>query len=277
MTHLDFIPPIFTKVFAKLFRQKDSNFHKKKEYSSYELASKECQKNAYENIELCDMVAEKTANYRNQLCLQLTPLSSNVSFLLAAINNIRATNHTSSFTILDFGGACGVHYFEIKKFLPESLDIKWIVIETTQMVNSAKTHNLETEGLTFRDSLENLPPIDFIYSSGALQYTSKPYNILEQLLKIDANYILFNRMMFNDDVREIITIQTSLLSENGPGPMPKYYIDKKISYPHTTLSFHHFNSFVSKNYKLVWIFSESSGSHKIGNETIIGRGLYYSK
>ena len=139
------------------------------------------------------------------------------------------------------------------------------------MVQSAKAKNLETNELTFLDSFTNLPSIDFIYSSGALQYTPDPYGFLEQLLKIDAHSILFNRMMFNEHDRDIVTIQTSLLSENGHGFMSEKYSDKKVSYPHTTLSYHKFNLMVSRYYRLVWIFEEASGSHDIKNESIIGR------
>jgi putative methyltransferase (TIGR04325 family) len=144
-------------------------------------------------------------------------------------------------------------------------------------VKSAKAKELETNELTFQDSLSNLPPIDFIYSSGAIQYTPEPYLCLESLLKINANYILFNRTMFNENDRDIITVHTTLLSENGHGRLPMNYIDKKVSYPHTTMSFRKFNSMISEFYKLRWMFEETSGSHKVGKETIIGRGLYFSQ
>ena len=62
-----------------------------------------------------------------------------------------------------------------------------------------------------------------------------------------------------------------------PAAFRKKYTDKKVSYPHTTLSYHKFNLMVSRYYMLVWIFEEASGSHDIKNESIIGRGLYISK
>jgi hypothetical protein len=125
--------------------------------------------------------------------------------------------------------------------------------------------------------MNDLPKIDFIYSSCALHYTSNAYMFLEDLLKIGANFILFNRMMFNENDKDLITIQTSLLSDNGPGLMPAKYTDKIMSYPHTTLSFNKFNSTVLKHYKLNWVFNEATGNFKIGNEPIIGRGLFYVK
>lgn len=272
----DFIPPIILKAGKKILRNEKDNVNIEVEYDSYESAQIECVKGDYQNIELCNMIADKTIIYRDTLSQQTNTLNSTNVFLLSAINHIRITHSLKSITILDFGGACGAHFFEIRKFLPETIQLKWIVVETPQMVLSAKTKNIETKELTFLDNMNNLPQIDFIYSSGALQYTSKPYGFLEDLLKIGANSILFNRMMFNENDRDLITIQTSSLSTNGPGQMPKQYTDKIMTYPHTTLSFNKFNSIVLKTYKLTWIFNDVTGSYKIGNEPIIGRGLFYS-
>ncbi len=273
----DFIPPIILKTRNKILRKEKDKSILEEVFDSYESAQTKCVTGDYQNIELCNMIADKTIIYRDSLIKQPNTLNATNVFLLAAINNIRITNSLKSLTILDFGGACGAHFFEIKRFLPETFHLKWIVVETPQVVLSAKSKKIETNELTFVDNLNNLPIIDFIYSSCTLHYTSKPYEFLENLLKIGANFILFNRMTFNENDKDLITIQKSLLSDNGPGPIPKQYTDKLIYYPHTTLSFIKFNSIVLKKYKLTWIFNEASGSYKINNEAIIGRGLYYTK
>lgn len=275
----DFIPPIILKARNKILRKEKDNGIIEKVYDSYQSAQTKCVTGDYQNVELCDMIADKTIIFRDSLIQHPNTLNATNVFLLAAINNIRIiriNDSLKSMTILDFGGACGAHFFEIRKFLPETFHLKWIVVETPQMVLSAKSKKIETKELAFVDSLDNLPTIDFIYSSCALQYTSKPYEFLENLLKIGANTILFNRMRFNENDRDLITIQKSSLSDNGPGPMPKQYTDKIMSYPRTTLSFIKFNAIVLKTYKLTWVFNEATGSYKIGNEPIIGRGLFYT-
>ncbi|MBK7964355.1 MAG: hypothetical protein IPK10_02920 [Bacteroidetes bacterium] len=89
---------------------------------------------------------------------------------------------------------------------------------------------------------------------------------------------IFNRMMFNEDDRDFVTVQKSYLSSNGPGKLPQGYQDKLISYPHTTMSFQKFNqTIINKGYECEWIFLESSGSHKIKNENISGKGMLYIK
>ena len=103
----DFIPPIIIKGLKKFYpSNKKIGIEEVKEYSSYEEAQSVCSKGAYQDIELCNMVADKTVIFRDSL---FTLDSTNV-FLLAAINHLRFT--LNSLTILDFGGACGAHYFE---------------------------------------------------------------------------------------------------------------------------------------------------------------------
>jgi putative methyltransferase (TIGR04325 family) len=273
----DFIPPIVFKIRNKILHTEAVNPMHEVVFESYQTAQTKCIVGDYQNVELCDMIAEKTIIYRDSLLKQPNTLNATNVFLLAAINTIRLNDPLKPMTILDFGGACGAHYFEIRNFLPETFQLKWIVLETPQMVLSAKAKNMETKELLFLDNMNDLPKIDFIYSSCALHYTSNAYMFLEDLLKIGANFILFNRMMFNENDKDLITIQTSLLSDNGPGPMPKKYTDKIMTYPHTTLSFNKFNSTVLKHYKLNWVFNEATGNFKIGNEPIIGRGLFYVK
>lgn len=270
----DFIPPVILKVKQKLI-DKEKAHEELKEYNSFESAQKECVQGDYQNIELCEMIADKTVIYRDLINKTTDTLNSTNVFLLAAINELRANHSLNTMTVLDFGGACGAHYFEIKKLLPATFKLKWIVAETSQMVLAAKAKNIETSELTLVDNLNNLPPIDFIYTSCALHYTSNPYGFLNDLLKVNATAVLFNRMMFNENDRDIITIQKSRLQDNGPGPMPLKYSDKLISYPHTTLSFNKFNSIVSRSYELKWSFNEATGNYKLGNEPIVGRGVFY--
>jgi len=272
----DFFPPVIFKIKSKLFNN-NKNSLKKERYISYKDAQANCINNDYQNTELCNVIADKTLIFRDKLIIESNILNSTNVFLLAAILKESNNYQNKLFTVLDFGGSCGTHYFEIRKYLPELFKLKWIVVETEQMVKSALAKKLDNNELIFIDSLNNLPHIDFVYSSCAIQYTSNPYLFLEELLKLGANALIFNRMMFNENDNDIITVQKSFLSENGPGPLPKSYTDKLISYPHTTLSFKKFSESVLQTYRLNWMFNETTGSYKIGNESIIGRGLFYSK
>jgi putative methyltransferase (TIGR04325 family) len=269
MTVNDLIPPVLVKLLKR--------YKNNKEYESYDQAMQVCTAEAYHNIELCNMVADKTIIYKNKLEEKPYNLNSPSVFLVSAINQYISTFSKKELIILDFGGACGAHFFEIKRFIPKDISLKWYVVETTQMVKSAIDKALASDELNFVDSIEKIDTeIDIIHSSGTLHYVPDPYEIINRLVNVKANWIFFNRMMFNRNNRDFITVQKTLLSSNGPGKLPNGYTDRVISYPHNTLGFEKFNSaFVNNNFESEWVFDELSGSYQIGNEKIEGKGLLY--
>ena len=267
---------IIKKIFKKLFVK--NNIQNIKEYNTYEDALNDCStQKAYENIELCCMIADKTINYEKILKDKPYLIKSSNVFLLNAIQLHLLENCKKNITILDFGGACGAHYFETVNLFNNNYNVKWIVVETSEMVKSAKNHGIEDGNLVFIDNMEKINEfIDLIYCSGALQYVSNWKLFLNNLIDIKAKYILFNRMMFNENDRTFITIQKSKLFDNGPGLMPNNYVNKDIYYPHTTISKNEFmNTMTEKDYNLEWIFNENSGKININNEKIVGMGLFY--
>ena len=266
----DFIPPVLAKLVNRYRGHKDIQ-----EFKDYTQAMKSCTSDAYQNTELCNMIAEKTVIHIKKLKEKPFSLNPTDVFLLSAINQYINVHLKKSLTILDFGGACGVHYFEMRRFLSKDISLKWIVLETDQMVKSSIDSGLHSDELVFVTSIEDIKwEIDFVHSSGALQYVPNPYEFTEMLVNLNANVLFVNRMMFNEVDRDFVTIQNSMLSANGPGKLPANYTDRNISYPHTTMSYQKFNS-MSPNYDLEWIFKESSGSYQINDEKIIGRGLLY--
>ena len=251
-----------------------------KEYNSYTEALKDCPtQKAYENTELCCMISEKTINYIKYLESKPYTVKASNIFLVNTIQTYLLEYQTEKITVLDFGGACGAHYFETRKFFGNSFKFKWFVIETPEIVNAAKERKLENEELFFVENIEKIDSIiDLVHSSGTLQYVPDWIEYLDRLIEKQAKFVLFNRMMFNEHDRTFFTIQKSRLSDNGPGPMPKKYEDKDIFYPHATISYKKFHKRIfEKKYTLEWYFEENSGSYQINNEKIIGRGLLYKK
>lgn len=267
----DFVPPVLIKLIRR-----NRETERQREYDNYTLALEDCTVEAYQNIELCNTLADKTNIYLKQLNEKPFTLNPTNVFLLSAINQYITTFSADKINILDFGGACGAHYYEIRRFIPDRISLNWHVVETPQMVLSAIDKKLNNSELHFINSLTDInTKIDFIHSSGVLQYVPDPYLYLIKLIQLKANWVFFNRMMFNENDRDFITIQKSNLSSNGPGPLPEGYSDMVLSYPHTTMSFLKFNTEMLKEYNLEWIFEELSGSYKINNERISGKGLLY--
>lgn len=266
----EFIPPILIKMAKKILEDG-------KVYESYSIAKQVCADDAYQSIELCNMIADKTIIYLEKLKEESLTLTSANAFLLLAIYqyiNIFKCKHLS---VLDFGGACGAHYFEVKSFLPKELSLKWYIVETPQMVKSAIEKQISNSELNFVSQIDEIKnDINFIYSSCALHYVPDPYEISKMLLNTKADYIFFNRMFFNENDKEFVTVQKSFLSSNGPGKLPKGYTDRTIKFPHTTISFPKFNSFFKKNkYDMEWIIEDSSEIYQIKKEKIVTKGILY--
>ena len=263
----NFIPPILIK-----------HLNRTREYKSYDEAYKKASKDAYENKMLCEIVAKKTNSHIKQLNTKPLQLNAINVFLLSAIQNYFCQTSKKEIHIVDFGGACGVHYFEINRFFSKDYIIKWTVIETTEMVEAAKKNIVGYDGLSFKNKIEDMTDsVDILYSSCALLYTHKPYEFLDKLINVKANWILFNRMMFNAKDRDIYTLQKSTLSSNGPGLLPEGYADAEIKYPHTTLSLPKFKNRLTANYNMEWVFEEKTGVHQINTEDIIGMGMLFKK
>jgi len=270
----EFIPPILNRWLKRVLK-----FENNKEYKNYSQAIEACTSDAYLNVELCNMIADKTVIHAQKLNERPYVLNPANVFLLSAINQYIIDFSTINLTILDFGGACGAHYFDIKRFISKAVSLKWIVVETEQMVRSANEKELGDNELIFVSSVNEIKTdIDLIHSSCTLNYVPDPYTIINELIRVNAKWVLFNRMMFNENDRDFVTVQKSFLSSNGPGNLPAEYHDKILSYPHTTLSFQRFNSsFINNGYDLDWIFDELSGSYQIKNEKIIGKGMLYKR
>jgi len=259
----DFIPPIFIKLF-KLTH----------EYKSYHESFNKANKGAYENKILCQVVAEKTSRFVRELNTKPYQLDATNVFLLATIQNYFNETKKKEIRIVDFGGACGIHYYEVLSFIPKDYIVKWTVIETKEMVASAKKFGCGNQNLDFiSDSDEVIGEVDLIYSSCALLYVKNPYLELDKLIKLSAKWILVNRMMFNEEDRDIYTLQKSKLSGNGPGKLPKEYKDIIIKYPHTTLSLPKFINAFNEFYSIEWEFEERTGMHQINFEKVKGLGM----
>jgi putative methyltransferase (TIGR04325 family) len=265
----NFLPPIITDFIRKS--------QKTIKYKNYAEALSFCTMDAYQNEELCNMIADKTLIHIESLKKSPFALNPTTVYLAFALNYFVNAYDKKKITVLDFGGACGSHYYEVRNILPQTILLKWIVVETEQMIRSANSRGFANDELSFMARIEDTTdPIDFAHSSSALQYVPAPYEFLKKLIDIRAKMILLNRMMFNKNDYDIITIQRSFFSSNGPGKLPPKYTDKAIMYPHTTMAIDRINSvMMTSGYKCLSEFDESSGKFSLGKEKILGKGLLF--
>lgn len=152
----------------------------------------------YENEELVDTIFRKTVAY--------DPKGD-----WALVSNVR--------TVLDFGGGAGLHYKLARLQNPE---IRWAVIETEAMVRRAR--ELATDRLKFFSDIgmaaDWLNDIELMHSNGAIQYVPNPIEIVRSLCAVRPAAMVWRRVPTSDGTAEERELQTSFLSDNGPGSLP---------------------------------------------------------
>ena len=137
------IPPLVLDII-----QSKQHAHK---YVNYKDALKLCTESAYEENELIEVILKKTITFKKNI--NKVPISTTSAFSLLSLINPIISNKNGVINVLDFGGACGAHYFQAKTVINDKIKINWAVVETPTMVKHAK--QLETEELRFFDNFKN--------------------------------------------------------------------------------------------------------------------------
>jgi hypothetical protein len=161
----------------------------------------------YENDELVDTIFRKTVAY--------DPKGE-----WALVSDIK--------TVLDFGGGAGLHY---KLARLQNPHIRWAVVETQAMVRRAS--ELATDRLKFFSDVDKaadwLNDVELVHSNGAIQYVPNPIETVRSLCAVRPAAIVWRRVPTNDGAAEVREVQTSFLSDNGPGWLPSVS-DKVVRY-----------------------------------------------
>ncbi len=151
--------------------------------------------------------------------------------------------------VVDFGGSLGSTYFQNKKFLDKLDNVNWNIIEQKHFVDIGK-NKFEDERLKFfyniDECIEKENP-SVLLLSGVLQYIEKPYELLDDILKNNFEYILIDRTPFCK-INEKITLQIV---------PPDIY---EASYPCRFLNEKEFIRYLGdKNYKVIESFCALDG------------------
>ncbi|MDR2095319.1 MAG: methyltransferase, TIGR04325 family [Treponema sp.] len=267
MTYRDLLPPAVFKITKKIFSKQQNYF------SSFNEAENVCFGDGYNTIELCQMVGDKTVIHKNAI---KKPYKIHPTYLLLAgvLSKFHSDYKKDTISILDFGGSCGAVYFEIRPLLGNKIKLEWNVVDLPEMIKSAKAHKLENTELNFFDNIENIPDnVDIVHTSSTLHYVKDAYETISTLIDLNAKYILFNRMLFNETEDDHFIVQHSGYRGIGPGKVPSGYIDKDIDFPVRIMSFKKFSDILEKQYNLEWVYD--IGVKVAGG--FIEKGLLYTK
>jgi len=111
--------------------------------------------------------------------------------------------------VCDFGGSLGSTYYQNKKFLDKLDDVSWSVVEQSHFVDVGKK-DFENDRLKFYHTVGECvkkEDANILVLSSVLQYIEKSYDLLDDCLKNNFDYILIDRTSFSKK-NETITLQT---------------------------------------------------------------------
>ena len=151
--------------------------------------------------------------------------------------------------VLDFGGSLGSTYFQNKKFLDRLSNVSWSIVEQKHFVDVGRA-DFEDERLKFYYDVKsciNEEKPNILLLSSVLQYIEKPYELLDELLKNDFEFVMFDRTPFSVENKDIIKLQTV---------PPSIYT---ASYPCWFFEFYKLINYFKNKYKVVEIFDSLDG------------------
>lgn len=130
-------------------------------------------------------------------------------FLISCLLHI-ALPRGGKLSVLDFGGALGSSYFQIRKFLAGIQDLRWSVVEQQKHVEYGKRY-IEDKVLRFYYTIEECishQKPDVVVLSGVFSVLERPYEIIQKVIEIDVEYVIVDRQPLSSQDHEEITVVT---------------------------------------------------------------------
>ena len=129
--------------------------------------------------------------------------------LLAALQKI-ALENSGNLCVIDFGGSLGSSFFQNRSFLNGITKIKWCIIEQPHFVDYGKKYFQNEELLFYHsidDCLKEQQPKLLLLNS-VLPYIEKSYELIQQIITYNIDYIFMDRTSFIAEAEDRITLQT---------------------------------------------------------------------
>ena len=131
------------------------------------------------------------------------------SFPLIAFLLHSANLNKEPLNVIDFGGALGSTYYQVKEFLGAEVCASWNVVEQDHYVSCGNEHFAD-DRLRFYETIAAClkdKKIDLVLLSGSVQYLEKPHEFLQQLAEYDFQFLLFDRTAFHYGDGDRLTLQ----------------------------------------------------------------------
>ncbi|MEI4801448.1 TIGR04325 family methyltransferase [Bacillus sp. FJAT-51639] len=223
----------------------------------------------YDTSRILDKVKEAALKVKSgeALCERDSILFNECEYvqpLIRCLLHIASCNK-NKLRILDFGGSLGSSYYACRNSLKHLDELSWNIVEQKHFVDCGK--QLFEEGpLKFYYSIDECVQMEnphLILFSGVIQYLEKPYEFLEQVMKYNFKFILFDRTPFFD-VEDRMTLQIV---------PPEIY---EASYPAWFFNLDKFLYFFRTKYDIIDAF-DSFESWKLEDAQSQNKGFLFKK
>jgi len=127
---------------------------------------------------------------------------------LACLLRIAAENG-GKLRVIDFGGSLGSFYFQHRKHFRDLKQVRWSVVEQSHYVACGRKE-FQDDVLRFYETIEECMAegsVDVIFCSSVLEYLEKPYDMLANISRSGAPYILLDRTPFIMGDKDRLTVQ----------------------------------------------------------------------
>jgi len=163
---------------------------------------------------------------------------------------LASTKLKNGLKVLDFGGSLGSTYFQNKKFLDKIDNISWSIVEQKHFVDVGK-EEFEDETLKFYYDVKACvehEKSNVLVLSSVLQYIENPYQLLDEILKYNFEFIFIDRSPFSLSGNDEIKLQV-VPSDIYTASYPCWFFDEAFF----------INYFLSKGYDIIERFEALDG------------------
>ncbi len=262
---------LFPPMVANLFKRHRTTGGEMPRFASYDAALAYCAGIGYQHDKLIEAVCWSTEFLRDRLAAE-RPLrieGMDFKYLTAMERAVR----DGELHVIDFGGACGGHYFRARAYFGDRVKLRWHVVETSAMVREGR--KLESEELRFYESVElareACPDADMMFTSGAIVYTPDPLAFTRRIVAANARFLYISRQGLLEDNRTVITIQQRKISK-GVRPLPPGMEDSTLSYPVTWVPRAAFEAAISEGYQIELHITEEEEHFTLDGRTYRANG-----
>lgn len=141
-----------------------------------------------------------------------------------------ASGNKNTIRVIDVGGGLGQYFFLLEKLAP-SIQFEWVILETTALCELAKSVTPTKKNIRWISSLDDAQgTFDIALLSGVIQYVEKPFDLLDDLMKV-VKFLILNRLPLTSSRNQKICIQRpGFFESKGSYPVRILSEDKVITY-----------------------------------------------